>query len=128
MIISFVKLCQFALVLNKTLIQPDQEEFQVQLEAGYENLKKELQVPSLAPPSPRVRCVDHVTQPPPPGLHAGSQGCRSVARPPPPLRHFLLNTLFIIRLSTAFMARFNCECRVRACSVRVSVCALGRTL
>jgi len=43
-IISFVKLCQFALVLNKTLIQPDQEEFQVQLEAGYENLKKELQV------------------------------------------------------------------------------------
>jgi hypothetical protein len=46
-IISFVKLCQFALVLNKTLIQPDQEEFQVQLEAGYENLKKELQVRPL---------------------------------------------------------------------------------
>ena len=60
MIISFVKLCQFALVLNKTLIQPDQEEFQVQLEAGYENLKKELQVPSLSPPSlSLLRCVDH---------------------------------------------------------------------
>jgi hypothetical protein len=43
-IVNFVKLCQFALVLNKTLIQPDQEEFQVQLEAGYETLKRELQV------------------------------------------------------------------------------------
>jgi len=43
-IAHFVKLCQFALVLNKTLIQPEQEEFQVQLEAGYETLKRELQV------------------------------------------------------------------------------------
>jgi len=42
-IAHFVKLCQFALVLNKTLIQPEQEEFQVQLEAGYETLKRELQ-------------------------------------------------------------------------------------
>ncbi len=46
---SFVKLCQFALVLNKTLIQPEQEEFQTQLEAGYDSLKRELHV-SAPPP------------------------------------------------------------------------------
>ncbi|KAL6054781.1 dedicator of cytokinesis protein 7 isoform X5 [Balamuthia mandrillaris] len=39
---EFIKLCQFALNMNKMLIAPDQLEFQVQLEAGYYSLCKEL--------------------------------------------------------------------------------------